>query len=253
MMDMLADYTQHNYNLPIGTSYPTLLFADDTMLLTNTKEHKRTLLGLVIEHSKPYNLALNKTKCQLLVTNDPGPPVYFPDGTEVNKHEQIKYLGTTFSATLDINLIIRQKLTEAAATLRQLSPLWGDQQIKTAWKLVVFNAILRSRIFYTLESLEITPSQQRLLDTLFYRGLRKILKVKTTFVDRTWTNERLLATANRVSRRAAQQTPKQVDFSAYYDWRRRKLLAHLLRAPQENLCRKAILDDKNNDLVDSRR
>ena len=146
------------------------------------------LLKLVIDHSQPYNLMLNKAKCQLLVTNDVGSQVFFPNGTPVTKHQSIKYLGATFSATLDTGMITRQKITEATATMRSLAPLWSDNYIIQTWKLVVYNAVIRSRIFYTLETLELTPGQQRALDTLFFRGLRRILTRPSTFTDRAWTN-----------------------------------------------------------------
>ena len=209
------------------------------------------LLNLIINHSDNYNLKLNRAKCQLLVTNDQGTKVMFPDGTEATKHPSIKYLGATFSATLDVGMIVRQKLTEATNTMRLLAPLWSDQHISISWKLVVFNAVVRSRIFYTLETLELTQSQQRTLDTLYFRGLRRILKKRATFIDRTWTHERLLHLANTLNAQAAPETPKHISFGTYYRLKRRKLVAHLLRAPVSNPCRRAILTSENTDLVDT--
>ena len=252
MEDLLVDYHKEDITPPEGATYPTLLFADDTLLLTSTAEQMTTLLRLTINHSEPYNLDLNKEKCQLLVTNGWG-RVTFPDGTPLTKSPTIKYLGTLFSETLDIQHIIRHKLTEATATLRQLIPLWKDTQISTAWKLIVFNAVVRSRIFYTLDTLELTPGQQRTLDTLFFRGLRKILHKPSTFIDRAWTHERLLQQANRMVTRANREAAKHQTFSTYYKIRRRKLLGHLLRAPPNNICRLSILTAEDQDLTEGRR
>ena len=252
MQDFLSDYN-HQINMPPdGTIYPTLLFADDTLLLTKTAKHMTDTLALIINHSHNYNLELNKDKCQLLVTNDLGCPVYFPDRTPVTKHESIKYLGATFHAKLDMGHILRLKVSEAAQTLRTLAPLWSDTQITTAWKLTVFNALIRTRIFYTLETLEITPSQQKKLDTLYYRGLRKILKKPSTYIDRTWTHERLLRTANQLTRNMRNDRPRHIPFSQYYHQRRIQLLGHLLRANRYNLSRLAILTDENVDRLDTR-
>ena len=147
-------------------------------------------------------------------SNDTREDVSFPDHTPVTKQPSIKYLGTVFSATLDVGMITRQKITEASQTLRLLMPLWSDNQISTAWKLVVFNAIIRSRILYTLETLELTPSHQRTLDTLYYQGLRKVLHKPATYIDRTWTHDRLLTLANQIARRASRSaTPKHQPFS----------------------------------------
>ena len=189
----------------------------------------------------------------LLVTNDVGSRVNFPDGAPVTRQEQIKYLGATFTTTLDINSIVRQKLTDASATMGTLQPLSTDNQISTPWKLVVYNAPVRFRVFYTLETLELTPGQQRTLDTLYFRGLRKILKKRSTFIDRYWTHERRLNLANQHQRRVAPNMIKHISFSNYYRIRRRKLLGHLLRAPPNNLTRLAILSRENIDRVDTRR
>ena len=254
MTDVLKDWENEPENAPPpGASHPALLFADDTLLLTDTATKMTRLLELIINHSDTYNLKLNRAKCQLLVTNDRGTRVHFPDGTETEKHPSIKYLGATFSATLDVGMIVRQKLTEASATMRLLAPPWTDAHISIAWKLVVFNAVIRSRIFYTLETLELTQSHQRILDTLYFRGLRRILKKRATFVDRKWTHERLLHLANTLNAQVAPATPKHISFGAYYRLKRRKLVAHLLRAPSANPCRRAILTPENVDLVDNLR
>ena len=250
LRDLLKDYPPMAAVLPTGAAYPALLFADDTLLLTNTARQMNTLLSLVIDHSRPYNLLLNKAKCQLLITNDIGCKVYFPDGEEVTKHNTIRYLGAVFSATLDVSLIVRQKIADAHSTMRQLKYLWADTQISTPWKLVVFNAVVRSKVFYTLETLELTQGQQQALDTAYFRGLRRILKKKSTFIDRSWTHNRLLELANRLSKKTATTPTRHQNFSQYYRVRRRKLLAHLLRAPTTNLSRTAILNENGEDLTD---
>ena len=137
--------------------------------------------------------------------------------------------------------------------MRTLQPLWKDNHISTSWKLVVYNAVVRSRVFYTLETLELTPGQQRTLDTLYFRGLRRILKKRITFMDRYWTHERLLNLANQHQRRVAPNMLKHTSFSNYYKSRRRKFLGHLLRAPPNNLTRLAVLSPENVDRVDTRR
>ena len=147
-------------------------------------------------------------------------------------------------------MITRQKFTEASQTLRLLMPLWSDNQISTAWKLVVFNAIIRSRVFYTLETLELTPSHQRTLDTLYYRGLRKILHKPATYIDRTRTHDRLLTLANQIAKRASRSAPaKHQPFSTYYAQRRRRLLGYSLRAPNTNISRQAVLANEDHDLT----
>ena len=158
------------------------------------------------------------------------------------------YIYTTFCNNLDVNMIVRQKTADAFATLRQLQPLWTHTHITPAWKLIVFNAIIRTRIFYTLETAELTNSQQRHLDTLCYRGLRKILKKPSTYIDRAWTHERLLRTANAIASAKNRKASRHIDFSHYYKLQRRKLLGHILLAPANNPSRKSVLTEEGTDL-----
>ena len=85
--DFLQDYQTKIQVIPEGLKYPTLLFADDTLPLMSTARQMTDTLGLTIAHSDNYNLSLNKEKCQLLVTNDLGCNVLFPDRTPVTKHD----------------------------------------------------------------------------------------------------------------------------------------------------------------------
>ena len=101
MEDLLQDFRKTTIILPTGARYPILLFADDTLLITATAADMTKMLDLVITHSAPYNLRLNTEKCHLLVTNDPGLPVHFPNGQEEEPKNQIRYLGALVSATLD--------------------------------------------------------------------------------------------------------------------------------------------------------
>ena len=63
MTDLLKDFGNLDIEPPTGARFPTLLFADDTLLFSEKAAHMERLLRLVIEHSTPYNLTLNKGKC----------------------------------------------------------------------------------------------------------------------------------------------------------------------------------------------
>ena len=57
------------------------------------------------------------------------------------------------------------------------------------YKLMVMQAVLFAKILFGLESAELTVGALRSLDTFHLKCLRKILNMKTTFVDRASTNE----------------------------------------------------------------
>ena len=91
MTDVLQDWEKVPDNaLPPGATHPTFLFADDTLLIADAAGKMTRFLELIINHSDTYNLKLNRAKCQLLVTNDQGTPVLFPDGTESRRQPNIQ-------------------------------------------------------------------------------------------------------------------------------------------------------------------
>ena len=57
------------------------------------------------------------------------------------------------------------------------------------WKLLIFQAVIISQLVYGLETLIATESILHKLDTFHMDGLRKILGVPPTFIDRTNTDE----------------------------------------------------------------
>ena len=66
------------------------------------------------------------------------------------------------------------------------------------WKILVFDAVIRSKLLYGLETAMLTDAAQHKLNVFQLKGLRKILRMKTTFVDRANTNARVLVKANEV-------------------------------------------------------
>ena len=56
----------------------------------------------------------------------------------------------------------------------------------------------RLKIIYGLETMEPTAGVNNMLDSFHLKGLRKILEMKTTFIDRANTNERVYQKAQEV-------------------------------------------------------
>ena len=88
-----------------------------------------------------------------------------------------------------------KKLADARHVMQQLKIFWRTTKCTLPWKLRVFEAVVRAKLFYSMETLELTPTQQRQLDTFFYGALRRILKIPPTFIVRHWPNERVLSRA----------------------------------------------------------
>ena len=99
-------------------------------------------------------------------------------------------------------------------------------------KLIIFDAVVRSKLMYGLESAQPSESLESKLDAFPLKGLRKILGMTRTFISRGNTNALVYNRANAevnkpptpTSENRHSQTPKTnhiIELSVYYDSCRR--------------------------------
>ena len=100
---------------------PTLLFADDLVLIGNSREELQMLLDIVLDYSKQWRFKWNVTKSKVMIFRWQGglhPDDSFslgPFGLEVV--EQIKYLGVDFQSNLSWASTKERVLRKARARL----------------------------------------------------------------------------------------------------------------------------------------
>ena len=61
----------------------------------------------------------------------------------------------------------------------------------------MYDAVVRSKVIYGLESIQLTESVKNRLDTFQLKGLRKILRMDTTFVNSENTSESVFHAAEQ--------------------------------------------------------
>ena len=74
---------------------------------------------------------------------------------------------------------------------KKLDSYWLHANPSAKQKLVVYDSIIRSKPLYGLESAALNNTVEHSLDIFQLKGIRKILKVSTTFMDRQNKNTRL--------------------------------------------------------------
>ena len=114
--------------------------------------------------------------------------------------EEAVYLGANITRNVDPLLEIKRRITMTMPILRKLDIFWNQTKCCNAWKIQVFNAVIVSKLIYGSESIEPTGRVAGKLDTLQLKGLRKILDLKTTYIDRANTNEVVYEKAEHVLR-----------------------------------------------------
>ena len=93
--------------------------------------------------------------------------------------------------------------------MNKLDPVWKHMDNPVRWKLIIFDAVIKSKLMYGLESAQINEAQKKKLDVFQLKGLRKILDYKTTFIDISNTNEFIYKTSIEEINRPT--TPNSLD------------------------------------------
>jgi hypothetical protein len=206
-----------------------IFYADDTVLFSKSNRGLNELLRLTEHVSKGYGLGLNKGKCVAIAMNNNG-SIHFDDGTPLTKEFEATYLGNEINKTVNIQFEIFNKMSEVRRTWYKLEPYWKASGASKKWKLIIYDAIIRSKLLYGLETIHLTQAMSRKLDAFQMRGLRRILQRNSTFIDRRNTNKSLLEEASSIAYPSRCDRRKIIPFSEYHMNRRVKLLGHILRS-----------------------
>ena len=158
--------------------------------------------------------------------------IAFLDEQEVNKQDNTKYLGNNVNKMVDLDKEINLKIKETYYTWFELHNVWvkSNTDRDKRWKLVIFDAVIRSKLLYGLETVFLTDARLKRLDAVQYRGLRQILKVPHTYIDRQYSNAKLLEMSNTLIEQFAKYKPNRIrPFSEYWRHKCGKLLGHVIR------------------------
>ena len=188
----------------LGADFGPVLYADDIVLISEDEDARNNFLGLIEEEGASLGLRLNKNKCELLIggTALPDRPICFPDCFTLAPVTEAKYLGCFLNYKTAGALEPNKRIAACMTILKRLDNFWLYSNCDIRRKLLVFNAVLRSKLLYGIESLHLTQASIRAIDTFHKTGIRKILGWLTTYgqilegAERTNNNEELYKIAN---------------------------------------------------------
>ena len=100
--------------------------------------------------------------------------------------------------------------------LKRLDFFWRHSDCPERYKLEALDAVVRSKLLYGLESAHLGEALVKKLDTFQLKGLRKILRMDTTFVNRDNTNRKVIETANQAIRTAGGRKLIELFSEAYH-------------------------------------
>ena len=224
------DIRQVNLKRIPGADFDEVLYADDTICMsTDAKVINRTLANIEREGAK-YGMKLNRQKCEVMHTGNVA-DVHFADGVAIQRKTEVKYLGCMINDQADVRKEVSSRIATCMITLKKLDFFWRHSDCPERFKLLALDAVLRSKLLYGLESAELGSALLNKLDAFQLKGLRKILKLKTTSVNRSNTNKVVMDLANtKVKQQGGSKELKQ--FSQAYKAAKKKRVVKMINANQ---------------------
>ena len=84
-------------------------------------------------------------------------------------------------------------------TFKKLDLFWRHSNCGIAINIHTADAILSSKLLYGTESAQLLPSVLKRIETFQLKGLRKIFRMDTTYINRENTNGKVFEEADRKS------------------------------------------------------
>ena len=180
-------------------NYDSIYYADDTIIFSQSNDAILEMLHLTEHFSGIYGLNLNQSKC-LCIRMHHDNHIAFLDQVAVENSENASYLGNTINHKIDIDKEINNRLLDTCKTWYRLSLFWKyhNTDRDKRWKILVYQSVIKSKLLYGLETIQLTRTRLNRLDAFFYKGIRKILHIPPSFIDRTMTNIKVLEIANNI-------------------------------------------------------
>ena len=119
-------------------------------------------------------------------------------------------------------------------TWYKLQPYWKATGASKRWQLLIYDAIIRSKLLYGLETVQLTEATAKKLDVFQLKGLRQILRLQTTFVNRANSNKFVFEMASKTAYPDPQDKKVIPRFSEFHRERKASLLGHILRTDNED-------------------
>ena len=224
-------------------NFNEILYADNTLFIFKKTSDMNTLLHAIEDESAYYGLKLNHDKCAILTINDRN-RIVFKDGSSMKYADKATYLGGVLTRKVNAASEISSRIASAMATWKNLDIFWKEAQCSLKNKILIYNAVIHSKLLYALETVEIPTHLLSKLENFQLKGLRKIFGMVTTYINRTNTNAEVFRRAN-MNVTPQGHAPKICSIQELLSRRKMILAGKILRLDNENPMR--ILNFKRNN------
>ena len=178
--------------------------------------------------------------------------IQFKNGTKVPLHNQVKYLGCFLNHKGDPIKEVRKRMAECMGTFNKLEIYWKKGKDTVKQQIIVWDAVIRAKLLYGLESVQINDQLKQQLNAFQQKGLRKILGIMTTYgqlvAGQPLTNtvelvyQKANEQANLIDDQPTKKTKVILPIDQIYEYRRRREILRMIK-------NRHLKDDMNNDIT----
>ena len=121
---------------------------------------------------------------------------------KVKKSNEAKYLGCLLNDNVEAKKEISRRIADTHVTWKNLAELWKNGNHELREKLIIWDAVIRTKLMYGIESLQLNKDQRDRLDVFQLKGIRQIMKIPTTWGQMqkgetpTWDTDRIFRLLN---------------------------------------------------------
>ena len=199
-----------------GRNIWNLRYADDTTLLAKSKEELEHLAVSVEENSEVYGLTINRKKTNVMAVNGEGSVQIA--GTELERVERFKYLGSIIKNDDLTSCEIRARIATAKSVMSSMSEVWSSPKISRDLKKRLVKSLIWSIALYGCESWTLRKADEHALEALEMWVWRRMLRVKWT--DRK-TNEWVRLQVGVTKDEGLLRTVMRRKIAKFSHWKRR--------------------------------
>ena len=87
--------------------------------------------------------------------------VKFHDGTRLKRVTEATYLRHQITQQMDVKHEVSHKMQQTIITWNKLDMFWKADCCSTKWKLEVYDAIIKNKLLYGLETAHLTQRMQK--------------------------------------------------------------------------------------------
>ena len=161
-----------------GRNINNLRYADDTTLMTESKEHLKSLLMKVKEENEKVDLKLNIKKTKIMASV----PItsWQIDGETVETVTSFIFGGSKTTADGDCSHEMKRRLLLGRTVMTNLDSILNSRDITLPTKVRLVKAMVFPVVMYGCESWTIKKAEHQRIDTFELWCWRRLLRVPWT-------------------------------------------------------------------------